>query len=362
MAIIPQTTLFSWEDDIENLGDNARLKLVLDNLPDEDLVRKLEAERGRGRNDYPVRAMWNTLIAMVVFGHDTQAGIVRELARNVQLRHLCGFGYFGKTPGEDNLSRFAARLMEHGADVQAVFTALADRLYEMLPDFGETLAVDSKWTWSKASKKSGRDRPDGRSEADAEWGVKSYSGVDEGGREWSSTKKCFGFKTHLIVCAKYELPVAFAISSAAGSDVTCGTELLKSLAGERPHVLDRCKYLLGDKGYDSEALILWLQDAKRGIKPVIDKRSMWRSETEKEIEKCPGRYYDEQGNVYCYSPVSGGRHRMIPTGYDEARHAQRFKCPFSHYGMGCDESCSCSLPKTRRGLTKCSSTCSSIIV
>jgi hypothetical protein len=49
MAIIPQITLFSWEDDIENLGDNARLKLVLDNLPDEDLVRRLEAERGRGR-------------------------------------------------------------------------------------------------------------------------------------------------------------------------------------------------------------------------------------------------------------------------------------------------------------------------
>ncbi len=35
-----------------------RLRLVLDALPDEDLVRFLEQRRGRGRDDYPIRPMW----------------------------------------------------------------------------------------------------------------------------------------------------------------------------------------------------------------------------------------------------------------------------------------------------------------
>ncbi len=44
MAIIPQTKLFCWED-VENLGDLERLKLVLEAIPDEPLMQNLEWER-----------------------------------------------------------------------------------------------------------------------------------------------------------------------------------------------------------------------------------------------------------------------------------------------------------------------------
>ena len=69
MAIIPQISMFCWENDINILGDLERLDLVLETLPDEHLMKKLEKKRGRGRDDFPVRAMWNLKIAMVVFGH-----------------------------------------------------------------------------------------------------------------------------------------------------------------------------------------------------------------------------------------------------------------------------------------------------
>ncbi|GAW92754.1 IS4-like transposase, partial [Calderihabitans maritimus] len=52
MAIIPQPQLFGWRE-IEKLGDLERLVIVLRNLPDEELMRKLERKRGKGRNDYP---------------------------------------------------------------------------------------------------------------------------------------------------------------------------------------------------------------------------------------------------------------------------------------------------------------------
>ena len=56
MAIIPQQTFFVWTD-IENLGDLKRLQLVLDYMPDEELMNSLEQERGKGRDDFPIRAM-----------------------------------------------------------------------------------------------------------------------------------------------------------------------------------------------------------------------------------------------------------------------------------------------------------------
>ena len=56
MVIILQGQLFSWRE-IDDLGDLERLCLVLEHLPDEALMRHLEEDRGRGRDDYPVRAV-----------------------------------------------------------------------------------------------------------------------------------------------------------------------------------------------------------------------------------------------------------------------------------------------------------------
>src|SRR5699024_5087608 len=89
MAIIPQINLFSWEE-IEDLGDLDRLRLVLEYMPDEQLMQTLEMERKNGRNDYPVRAVWNTILAGIVFQHDSTESLRRELNRNGQLRWLCG--------------------------------------------------------------------------------------------------------------------------------------------------------------------------------------------------------------------------------------------------------------------------------
>jgi hypothetical protein len=46
MAIIPQQTLFVWSE-IENLGDLERLRLVIEYMPDEELMAKLEREEER---------------------------------------------------------------------------------------------------------------------------------------------------------------------------------------------------------------------------------------------------------------------------------------------------------------------------
>ena len=58
-------------------------------FPDEEIVAALEAGRGRGRNDYPVRAMWRALIAGIVLQHPSIQSLLRELGRNPALLELC---------------------------------------------------------------------------------------------------------------------------------------------------------------------------------------------------------------------------------------------------------------------------------
>ena len=70
MAIIAQKKLFGWKE-IDDLGDLERLNLVLNYLPDEKLMRVLEEERYRGRDEYPVRAVWNSILAGVVYEHQS---------------------------------------------------------------------------------------------------------------------------------------------------------------------------------------------------------------------------------------------------------------------------------------------------
>lgn len=170
MAIITQISLFQWEDDIEILGDLERLKLVLENLPDEKLIRAMERDRGNGRNDYPIRAMWNGFIAGQVFQHMSIASFIRELNRNVQLRYICGFTSVDQIPKAFNYARFMKLLMRHQEEMDEIFQVLVKALMEELPDFGGRLAIDSKYVKSRANRKSKNENRDGRRELDADLG------------------------------------------------------------------------------------------------------------------------------------------------------------------------------------------------
>lgn len=90
MAIVAQKPLFSW-DAVDVKTDLERLELALQNLPDEKLMRELETIRGHGQNKFPIRPMWNAVVAGVVFQHPSIESLRRELGRNPSLMQCCGF-------------------------------------------------------------------------------------------------------------------------------------------------------------------------------------------------------------------------------------------------------------------------------
>lgn len=348
MAIIPQKSFFDWGE-LEDLGDLERLRLVIEYMPDEDLMRDLEKERGHGRNDYPVRAMWNAVLAGVVFQHNSEASLRRELRRNGQLRQLCGFKP-NKIPPAWAFSRFLKKLLKKEEKIEEIFNKLVKELEKLLPGFGKNLAIDGKAIESHANpgKKDKEKGEDGRRDLDADFGKKVYRGKNKDGTLWEKIKSWFGYKLHLIVDADYELPVAFEVTKASAPEEPQAHALITKLNKDNPEILESCEYLMGDKGLDDGKLITRLWKGFE-IKPVIDIRLMWKDGEETRLVTGKSNIvYDNSGTVYCHCPITNKRREMAYGGFEADREALKYRCPAWHYGIECKGWDTCPVKKSTR--------------
>lgn len=345
MATVPQRQLFCWNE-IEELGDLHRLRLVLEALPDEALMTALERRRGRGRDDYPVRAVWNSILAGIVFQHMSVEQLRRELSRNGQLRWLCGFDLhkgLDAVPPAYVYTRFLRLLFRHADLIDAMFDDLVEQLRSLLPGFGRHLAMDGKAIATAARRRKGLSSmaKDGRRDTEADVGKKTYRGVQEDGTVWEKTMEWFGYKLHLIVDAVYELPVAFDVTKASASEMPAGRALVKTLKQRHEGLVEDCETLSGDKGLDDTKLIEQLWD-DGGIKPVIDIRNMWRDgEETRRVSHLSNVVYDYRGTVYCHCPRSGERREMAYGGFEKDRGTLKYRCPAAQYEIECPGRASC---------------------
>jgi hypothetical protein len=335
MAIIPRQSLFSWKN-VDSNSDLDRLRLVLEVLPDEALMVKLESERGKGRDDYPVRAIWNSLLAGIVFQHESVESLRRELSRNGELRDLCGFDPLGGVetiPSSDAYSRFLKKLIQEQAMLDEMFDTLIGELKVQLPDLGQHLAVDSKAIETHAR---ARKDPAESSDPEAGWGHKTKRGKRSDGTVWEKITKWFGYKLHLLVDSHYELPLGWQLTKAAASDHPRLIRLVEDLKKRHPDRIEKAKDLSADKGYDSAGNSTWLWD-ECGIKPLIDIRSMWKDQETQLLDesKVDNVVYDEVGRVYCYCPRSGEQRELAFQGFEKDRKSLKYRCPAAAYGFEC---------------------------
>ena len=88
-------------------------------------------------------------------------------------------------------TRFLRSLYACQSMIDEMFNNLVTELGELLPDFGNILAIDGKAIESHGnprSKTSGSSC-DGRRDVDATWGVKTYKGKRDDGTIWSTKKR-----------------------------------------------------------------------------------------------------------------------------------------------------------------------------
>ena len=365
---------FSWEQ-VDRLSDLNRLELVLDALPDGDIIRALEAARRNGRNEYPVRAMWRALIAGIVFGHPSIESLIRELNRNSSLLGMCGFspvpvqrraryGIEPDTGGAEvkvinlplrtpaprsfNFSRFLSnvvKLEERQGVISRMIEEMRGELMRLLPDFGEHLGYDGKAIESHCTGQ--RNRKTGEtSDPEADWGKHETTGVDSNGKQWTKIKTWFGYGLHIIADTRYELPVAFSLTRASVSEVKELDRMTDALFAREPELGKRCRYFSADRGLDSADLKKKFWDDYR-TRPIIDNRGLWRQEKQGQsyvegqkimrplVSVHDNIFYTERAELWCRCPVSNTERKMAFSGFESDRGSLKYRCPAAVYGLSC---------------------------
>jgi hypothetical protein len=230
-----------------------------------------------------------------------------------------------------------------------MFNELVEKCHELLPDFGQYMAIDSKALPSFSERKSKRTSVDSRGEHDADWGKKKYSGIDEAGKAWEKIVSWFGFKLHLIVDSIYELPIAYEVTTASASDVKEGKKLVRCARKLHPALFasDEAyqRYMSADRGYDDSKMHEMLH--RLSFVPLIDIRNMWKGDEKQHrfLEGYRSLAYDYRGTVYCYPKLSENPVEMCYSGYEPKRDSIRYQCPHMAYGISCPRSETCCYRK-----------------
>ena len=378
MATI-EPRLFSWQD-IEARCDLDRFFLVRDHLPDTQIIHYLEVMRGKGRDDFPVRAMWNAVIAGIVFQHASVESLMRELSRNPALFEACGFDvlprpkkptaelvrdpdtgsmtvvwsapeelYYGM-PDSCNFSRFLSNVIELEETlglITAMVPHLREQLMEVLPDFGQHLGYDGKAVESHSTGRVSR-RTGETSDPQADWGKHETVGIDSRtGKQWTKIKSWFGYGVHLIADTHYEIPVAVHVTPASASEQVELRAMIRETFVQSPALAARCQDFSADRGLDcaQTKALLW-DDYK--IRPLIDVRELWRAEKKDpdfdpsqpitrplDPERVDTIVYSEKGTLHCVCPQTAELRDLAFQGFEADRNTLKYRCPAAAYGLDC---------------------------
>jgi transposase len=250
------TTYYSSENDgfVKPVPIVKQLNAIFRTIPDDDLLSALKAPTGRP--GYTVKLLWKTYVAMVVLGLPTFASLIRTLQNNPTLAVACGITSYEGIPTKFAYSRFMRKLSQprYVVMVKNIMRSLTRSLYDTLPDFGKSVAIDSTdlKAWSNGAKKPVAD-------PDATWSVK----LDTSGKK----KFYFGYKLHLLADTHYEIPIAANLTTASIHDSRVASRVLSN--ARYTYSKFHPDYVICDAGYSSQKLrqlVKWQYSAKPIIK------------------------------------------------------------------------------------------------
>ena len=136
------------------------LTAIFDALPDSEFLAALRGPKRRGRPGYAPKILWRCYLTRYVLGIESVSALLRLLRDNPYIAHACGIDSPNKMPSQPTLSRFGTKLAERQfrrvfRNVQRLLTR---RMFETLPDFGKSVAIDGTdlTGWSNPTKRGRR--------------------------------------------------------------------------------------------------------------------------------------------------------------------------------------------------------------
>jgi hypothetical protein len=207
---------------------------------------------------YPIRSLVGACLVKSLYAIPTWSRTAALIAEHAALRDA-----LGDAPSVYACYRFAAKLREHKPLLDACLARVAASLRAELPEYGRNLAIDASDLPAYANgqryiSKNGPER-ERFSDPDASWGHRSAVSTRKGGG-------FYGWKLHLAVCARTELPVAWRVETARAHESSLAEDLLQRVR-ERKFQPETATL---DKGYDIAPVYAACEAA--GALPIIPLR------------------------------------------------------------------------------------------
>jgi hypothetical protein len=256
------------------------------------LIADIDALHWTGRRGYGTRALIGACLIKAIYAIPTWTRTTELIAEHQALREA-----IGGAPSAWAAYRFMAKLREHHNLLAACLARVLTELAAAHPDMGEEIGIDATDMPAYASGQkytSAGPRTKPFSDPDAAWGFRSAVSTRKGGG-------FFGFKTHLAVCARTGLPLAWRVESGNRQETIFALDLLDAVLA-RGFTPRSCAF---DKGYDHHAIYVGCEE--RNVRPIIPLRVF---KTQKPMQ-----------------PLDCEHGRWTFAGADFKRGAAKWRCP-----------------------------------
>ena len=218
LIYIRQQCLFSFEELIK-FQPETKLSMVFKTLDLSKVVGGLQKKSKSGPKGYDPENILRALLAKRLENIKYTKTLVERLKSDPVFRYTCGFPVASRIPSEATFSRFTKILSDKLGSLEAILEELVVRAKELGIIDGEHIAIDtSKLDSYDASVPRSRVIHDGEN---PDWCSKK----DTHGNQ----VRWFGWKIHLAVDTKSELPVAVNVTPASVNDGTMAVTLVEDI-------------------------------------------------------------------------------------------------------------------------------------
>ena len=308
MKTANQLTFTTYEASLK-LRLNDPIKIIFDHI-DWSFIHPLVNGRysPQGAEGYDPISLFKAQLLIYLGEVNSDRKLASALHYDGRLCLLCGFNFL-KTPSNGTFTNFRDRL---GEDIfyEILHCLIAQAIVLKVIRGGDT-AIDSTHLWAYSHRfgkktcscKGKCHCPRSYSDTDAQWGAKC--------KDYSF----FGYKVHLIVDAKSQLPLEVEVTPANVADATQAKPLLKGAKEKHPeNPIDTSAM---DSAYDShENYRFAIEDAK--VAPIIalNPRGGVDAVTSSAL------YLAKDGSYTCLAGF-----KVVYWGKEEKRGRLKFRCP-----------------------------------
>jgi hypothetical protein len=241
---ILQESLFSFED-LLKMQPKERLPLFFSSLDLRPYAKELRSRSPRGADGHGREGILRALLAAPLEHMTTFTALQHRLDTDLRFRYQCGLPLDREAPSIATLSRVFAELTRKGL-AKRLFEDLVVRCQQEGIIDGSHIAIDSAAIHAYEKK-----QPKRKSEqtGNANWGAKFDS--------FGNKITWFGYKLHLAVDTKSELPLALEVTPAHVNDGEMAPGLIEKVAVDK-----HTRFFILDAGYDQ----MKVYEAARNVK------------------------------------------------------------------------------------------------